>query len=81
LNLDPEISFLVQFQTHPNIVQTKDILFEPSTATVAIVQELLNQPLNKFATTHISKSNTLLVIYQILKAISFLYSNHYFHRD
>jgi serine/threonine protein kinase len=29
LNLDPEISFLVLFQNHPNIVQTKDILFDP----------------------------------------------------
>lgn len=77
----PEISALLLFKNYPYIVQIVDLLYDNHTGKVAIILELLQKNLNEFSDFQIPEKKCILIIYQLLKAISFMHSNYFFHRD
>jgi renal tumor antigen len=79
-----EISTLRALQGHANIVRLMDILYDSQQGHLAFVLEL--QPGNLIGLLRgrnapLDEKASLLVLYQLLKAISFMHSHFILHRD
>lgn len=79
-----EILALKVLQGHPNIIHLTDIIFASNTGSVAMAFELMDCNVYDLITAHkkpFDEQTTLILIYQLLKAISFIHSKNMFHRD
>lgn len=80
----PEVLSLRALQGHPNIIKLFDVLFDSSNGYVAMVFELLDDNLYQYLRNSgkpLSEQESLLLMYQLLKAIAYMHSKNLFHRD
>lgn len=79
-----EIWALRALQGHPNIIRLKDILYDSLHGYLAIVFEEMDCNLYELIRDlrkPLSENVTLLLMYQLLKAIALMHSKCMFHRD
>lgn len=79
-----EITTCQLLQGHPNVVRLFDVLYDSTHGYVALVFELLDCNLYEYVKGRgrpCDERQSLLFIYQLLKAISYLHSKNIFHRD
>lgn len=84
VNRLPEVLYLKQLQGHLNVIEFKDLIYDQKNGYVAIVFELMDCNLYEFLSDHkkpFEEDVSLLLIYQLLQAVSFLHSKNMFHRD
>lgn len=80
----PEILALRALQGHPNIVRLIDVLYDSAHGHLAIVFELLEKNLYELIRDHkhpYDEKSSLVIIYQLTKAVAFMHSKNLFHRD
>ena len=80
----PEILALKALQGHPNIIKLIDVLYDSNHGYLAIVFELLDKNLYELIRDHnepYDEKTSLVLIYQLLKAIQYMHSKNLFHRD
>ena len=83
VNKLPEVAALKALQGHPNVVRLVDIIYDASNGYVAMAMELLDLNLYELTTEHkkpFDEPTALILIYQLLKAISYMHSKNMFHR-
>ena len=87
-----EIVILRSIGQHPNIIKLEDVLYNSESGSVALVFEFMEHNLYELLSgkveSQINCNNskniepiTLIIIYQILKALAHIHSNYIFHRD
>jgi len=84
VNKLPEILYLRALQNHPNIIKLHDVMFDTSNGYVALVFELMEMNLYELVRDNqkpYDEKTSLLLVYQLLKAIQFMHSKNLFHRD
>lgn len=80
----PEIYALQALQGHPNIIDLLNLSYDPNGGYVSMFFELMDCNVYEFITEHkkpFDERTALILIYQLLKAISFIHSKNMFHRD
>jgi renal tumor antigen len=79
----PEVLALKALRGHPNIIDLVDTVYDQSAGHVAMVFELMDSNLYEFITAskRFDEATSLLLVYQLLKAIAFMHSRGLFHRD
>lgn len=84
VNKLPEVLYLRALQGHPNIVKLYDVMFDSTNGYVAMVFELMDVNLYELVRDNkkpYDEKTSLLLIYQLLKALDFMHSKNLFHRD
>jgi serine/threonine protein kinase len=83
VNRLPEVLALKAVRGHPNVIDLVDLIYDQAHGFVAMVFDLMECNLYEFTTAHkkCDEATALLLVYQLLKAISFLHSRGLFHRD
>ena len=80
----PEITMLRELQGHPNIIDLKNILYDSTNGFLAIVLELLDMNLYEALCERkegFDEPTAKVLVYQLLKALSYMHSKNMFHRD
>ena len=80
----PEIYALQVLQGHPNIIDLLNLSYDSNNGYVSMFFELMDYNVYELITEHkkpFDEQTTLILIYQLLKAISFIHSKNLFHRD
>lgn len=80
----PEIYALQALQGHPNIIDLLNLSYDPNSGYVSMFFELMDCNVYELISEHkkpFDERSTLILIYQLLKAISFIHSKNMFHRD
>ncbi|OHS97429.1 putative serine/threonine-protein kinase [Tritrichomonas foetus] len=84
VNRLPEVLFLRQLQGNPNVIKLIDLIYDQKNGYVAIVFELMDCNLYELLSEHkkpYDEDISLLLIYQLLRAVSYMHSKNMFHRD
>ena len=84
INQLPEVAALKALQGHPNIVRLYAIAFDEKNGYVSMFFELMDCNIYELITEHkipFDEKTTLILVYQLLSAISFIHSKNMFHRD
>ena len=84
VNRLPEVLFLKQLQGNPNVIKLIDLIYDQKNGYVAIVFELMDCNLYELLSEHkrpYSEDISLLLIFQLLLAVSYMHSKNLFHRD
>lgn len=80
----PEILALRALQGHPNIVRLIDVLYDSTHGYLAIVFEMMDKNLYELIRDHkcpYNELSSLVLIYQLTKAVAYMHSKNLFHRD
>ncbi|EAY03124.1 CMGC family protein kinase [Trichomonas vaginalis G3] len=80
----PEIMCLRALEGNPNIIRLEEVLFDSKHNCLALVFELLDENLFELMRDHkqpFDEKTSLLIIYQLLKALSIMHAKNLFHRD
>ena len=80
----PEILALKALQGHPNIVRLIDVLYDSNNGFLAIVFEMMDKNLYELIRDHkqpYDERSSLVLIYQLTKAVAYMHSKNLFHRD
>ena len=80
----PEITTLTALQDCPFVVKLHDVLFDFQNYSLALVFEKLELNLYEFLCEQnrpIPEKPTLLIIYQVLRALQAMHNRYLFHRD
>ena len=84
VNKLPEVLYLRALQGHPNIIKLYEVMFDNSSGFVALRFELMDKNLYELLRDNqkpFDEKTSLLLIYQLLKALEFMHSKNLFHRD
>lgn len=84
VNRLPEIMSLRALEGNPNIIRLEEVLFDSKHNCLALVFELLDENLFEFTRDHktpLDEKTSLLIIYQLLKALAAMHAKNLFHRD
>ncbi|OHT11728.1 CMGC family protein kinase [Tritrichomonas foetus] len=79
----PEIT-VIRALDHNNIIKLRDVLYDSTNMSVALVFDYMEKNLYEFIRDRknpCDETSSLLIVYQILKAISCMHSLNIFHRD
>ena len=80
----PEITALQSLQNSPFIIKLYDVMFDGNSGFVALVFELMDANLYEYLRDNkkpLEENISLILVYQLLKAIAFMHSKKLFHRD
>lgn len=84
VNRLPEVLSLKALQGHPNIIRLVDLIYASNTGSVAMAFELMDCNTYEFISEYkrpFEEQTALILIYQLLKSISYMHSKNMFHRD
>lgn len=84
VNRLPEILALKALQGHQNVIRLVDLIYDNNNGYVAMAFELMDCNVYELITDHkkpFDERTSLLLIYQLLKAVAFMHSKNLFHRD
>jgi len=84
VNKLPEIMTLRALQGHPNIITLNEVLYDSTHGYLALVFELFDLNLFELIREHqkpFDENISLLMVYQLLRALSYMHSKNLFHRD
>lgn len=84
VNRLPEILALKALQGHPNVIKLTDLIYDNTNGYVAMAFELMDCNVYELISEHnkpFDEKTSLILIYQLLKAIAFMHSKNMFHRD
>ena len=79
-----EIMTLRALQGHPNIIILHEVLYDSTYGYLALVFELLDKNLFELIRDNkkpFDENKSLLLIYQLLRALAYMHSKNLFHRD
>ena len=79
-----EVEVLRALQGHPNIVKLENVFYDAEHGSLALVFECLDVNLYELISGNgepFDESVALVLVYQMLKALSFIHSLNMFHRD
>ncbi|OHS94154.1 putative long flagella protein lf4 [Tritrichomonas foetus] len=80
----PEIYALKALQGHPNVIKLENLIYSNQSGYVAMVFEVMDCNVYELITAHkksFDERTSLILTYQLLKAIAFMHSKNMFHRD
>ena len=84
VNKLPEVLFLRALQGHPNIIKLYEVMFDNKSGFVALRFEIMDVNLYELVRDNqkpYDEKTSLLLIYQLLKALDFMHQKNLFHRD
>lgn len=84
VKLLPEFQCLVQVRGHPCIITLLDVYIDPNTFRTAMIFELMNMNLLELLQNQgegFDETTSLILIFQLLKAVEFIHYKGIFHRD
>lgn len=84
VNKLPEVLYLRALQGHPNIIKLYEVMFDHQSGFVALRFEIMDVNLYELVRDNqkpYDEKTSLLLIYQLLKALDFMHSKNLFHRD
>ena len=82
VNRLPEIMTLRALQGYPNIIKLEEVLYDSYHNCLALVFELMDMDLYQLTQKkNLDEKSCLLLIYQLLKALTIMHKKHLFHRD
>lgn len=79
-----EINSLQILQGHPNIIELRNLFYDSKSGYVSMFFELMDLNVYELITEHkkpFDERTSLILVYQILQAISYIHSKNMFHRD
>ena len=84
VNKLPEVLYLRALQGHPNIIKLYEVMFDNNSGFVALRFEIMDVNLYELVRDNqkpYDEKTSLLLIYQLLKALDFMHQKNLFHRD
>lgn len=79
-----EIQALRRLNSHPNIIELKDVIFDRRTGTLSLICELMDMniyELIKDRKSFLPEQKVRMFMYQLLKSVYHMHKNGIFHRD
>lgn len=84
VNKLPEVQYLKALQGQPNIIKLYEVIYNSQDGYVALLFELMDANLYEFVRDNqkpCDEKTSLLLIYQLLKALDYMHEKNLFHRD